>query len=153
LIALLQRVSGAHVVVGGKTIARIGTGLLVLLGVERGDGEREASRLLDRVLCYRVFPDSEGRMNRSVAEIEAGLLVVPQFTLAADTHKGTRPGFSRAAVPALAAEEFERFLALARGRHGQVAQGRFGAHMQVHLVNDGPVTFWLQVRPGATETS
>lgn len=152
MIALIQRVSGAGVAIAGETIATIGIGLLLFLGVERGDGEREASRLLERVLGYRVFPDAAGRMNRSLAETGAGLLVVPQFTLAADTRKGTRPGFSSAAAPAIAEQEFERFLALARARHAPVAQGRFGADMQVRLVNDGPVTFWLQVRPDRSDT-
>ncbi len=152
MIALIQRVSEAGVAVDGVSIAAIGAGLLVLLGVERGDGEREASRLVERVFGYRIFPDAEGRMNRSLADAQAGILVVPQFTLAADTGKGTRPGFSSAAAPALAEREFERFLALARMRHARVAQGRFGADMKVRLVNDGPVTFWLQVRPGELET-
>ncbi|HEY5790626.1 MAG TPA: D-aminoacyl-tRNA deacylase [Gammaproteobacteria bacterium] len=147
MIALLQRVSSARVEVAGATLGAIRCGLLVLLGVERGDGEAEAARLLERVLGYRVFADDAGRMNRSLAETGGGLLVVPQFTLAADTRKGTRASFTPAAAPDEGARLYELFVARARTAHGDVATGRFGADMQVHLVNDGPVTFWLQVAP------
>ncbi|MDX1375066.1 MAG: D-aminoacyl-tRNA deacylase [Burkholderiales bacterium] len=147
MIALIQRVSEASVHVGGETIGRIGPGLVALIGVERGDGEAAAARLVERVLGYRVFPDAEGRMNRSLADIDGGLLAVPQFTLAADTHKGTRAGFSRAASPAEGERLFARFVALARERRAQVETGRFGADMQLRLANEGPVTFWLQVKP------
>jgi D-aminoacyl-tRNA deacylase len=147
VIGLLQRVSRADVVVDGSRVGEIGRGLLVLVGVERGDGGREADRLLERLLGYRVFPDEEGKMNLSVRDVEGGLLLVPQFTLAADTHKGTRPGFSTAAPPADGERLFDYLVGRARERHGQVATGRFGADMQVSLTNDGPVTFWLQAKP------
>jgi D-tyrosyl-tRNA(Tyr) deacylase len=123
--------------------------VLALVGVERADAEREAERLAERILGYRIFADAEGRMNRSLADIAGGLLVVPQFTLAADTRSGTRPGFSTAAPPAQGRQLFERFVQACRERHAEVASGRFGADMQVSLVNDGPVTFWLQVAPSA----
>ncbi|HKI64006.1 MAG TPA: D-aminoacyl-tRNA deacylase [Burkholderiales bacterium] len=147
MIALVQRVSEAEVSVGDETVGAIGAGILALIGVERGDGEREAGRLVERVLGYRIFPDAEGKMNLSLAESGGALLVVPQFTLAADTHKGARPSFSSAAPPAEGERVFERFVALAGARIAAVASGRFGADMQVRLVNDGPVTFWLQVSP------
>ncbi|HEB96482.1 MAG TPA: D-tyrosyl-tRNA(Tyr) deacylase [Sedimenticola thiotaurini] len=144
MIGLLQRVAGAGVVVDGEEIAAIRRGLLVLVGVQRGDDEARAERLLERLLGYRVFPDDAGRMNRSLSEIGGGLLLVPQFTLAADTRKGTRPGFSRAAAPEEGRRLFDHLCRCAREHHPQVAQGRFGADMQVSLVNDGPVTFWLE---------
>jgi D-tyrosyl-tRNA(Tyr) deacylase len=122
--------------------------VLALIGVERGDGEREATRLAERVLGYRIFPDAEGKMNRSLADIGGGLLLVPQFTLAADTRSGTRPGFSTAAAPEEGRRLFDVLLNLCREKHAAVATGRFGADMQVSLVNDGPVTFWLQASPG-----
>ena len=147
MIALIQRVAEAQVRIGGETTGRIGRGVLALLGVERGDGEREAERLAGRVLGYRVFPDEEGRMNRSLADIGGGLLVVPQFTLAADTRSGTRAGFSTAAAPEEGRRLYERFVEICRGRHREVATGCFGADMQISLVNDGPVTFWLQAAP------
>jgi D-tyrosyl-tRNA(Tyr) deacylase len=147
VIALIQRVSEASVNVGVERLGRIGAGLVVLVGVERGDGEATAVRLVERVLGYRVFPDAEGRMNRSLADIDGELLAVPQFTLAADTRKGTRPGFSGAAPPEEGARLFERFVILARSRHPRVETGRFGADMTLSLVNEGPVTFWLQVKP------
>ncbi|HQU15744.1 MAG: D-tyrosyl-tRNA(Tyr) deacylase [Chromatiales bacterium 21-64-14] len=147
MIGLLQRVTGAEVRVDDEVIAHIATGLVILVGVERGDTEREAARLLDRVLGYRVFPDRDGRMNRSVAELDGAILLIPQFTLAADTRKGTRASFTPAATPAAGRRLFEALLTLARARHPHVAAGRFGAHMQVSLTNDGPVTFWLQVAP------
>jgi D-tyrosyl-tRNA(Tyr) deacylase len=147
VIGLLQRVSEASVTVDGQVVGRIGRGLLVLVGVQRGDSEREADRLLDRLLTYRVFPDAEGRMNRSLVDIGGGLLLVPQFTLAADTRKGTRPGFSRAAEPAEGRRLFDYITSQALQRHSTVETGVFGANMQVALVNDGPVTFWLEVAP------
>ena len=148
MIALIQRVAEARVQVGGETTGSIGRGMLALVGVERGDGEREAERLAERVLSYRVFPDAEGKMNRSVADIAGGLLLVPQFTLAADTKSGTRAGFSTAAAPEEGQRLYEWFVQICRDKHPVVATGRFGADMQVSLVNDGPVTFWLQVAPG-----
>jgi D-tyrosyl-tRNA(Tyr) deacylase len=148
MIGLLQRVSQASVTVGGRLTGGIGRGLLVLVGVERGDGPGEAERLLERLVTYRVFPDGEDRMNLSLADTGGGLLLVPQFTLAADTHKGTRAGFSTAAAPEDGRRLFEHLVACARRRLGKVETGEFGAAMQVALVNDGPVTFWLQVRPG-----
>ena len=147
MIALLQRVSEARVTVAGQSVGAIGEGLLILLGVERGDGEAEAVRLVERVLGYRVFPDDQGRMNRSLHDTDGGLLVVPQFTLPADTRKGTRPSFTPAAAPADGERLYERFVALSKAQHADVQTGRFGADMQVQLINDGPVTFWLQVDP------
>ena len=145
MIGLLQRVSRASVSVAGEQIAAIGTGLLVLVGVERNDSEVQVRRLLERLLAYRVFPDDAGRMNRDLCEIGGGLLLVPQFTLAANTHKGNRPGFASAAAPELGRELFETLCSLARAAYPKVASGSFCADMQVHLVNDGPVTFLLQV--------
>ena len=147
MIALLQRVSHASVVVGGATIGAIGAGLMVLVCAEKGDTEAQADLLLKKLLAYRVFTDEAGKMNRSVTDVAGGLLLVPQFTLAADTNSGTRPSFSPAAAPADGKRLFEHFVAAARARHGQVETGRFGADMQVSLTNDGPVTFWLQVEP------
>jgi len=147
VIALIQRVSEASVSVDGDLLGRIGIGLVALIGVERGDSEAAAARLVERVLGYRVFSDVEGRMNLALSEVGGGLLAVPQFTLAADTNKGMRPGFSSAAAPAEGSRLFARFLALARDRHPRVEAGRFGADMKLGLVNDGPVTFWLQVKP------
>lgn len=147
MIGLLQRVTEARVVVAGETVGRIGRGLLVLIGVERGDSEVQAERLLERLLGYRVFPDAEGRMNLSVSDRGGGLLLVPQFTLPADTRKGMRPSFTPAATPAEGRRLFDHLVARARAIHADVATGRFGADMQVSLTNDGPVTFWLQVGP------
>jgi D-aminoacyl-tRNA deacylase len=147
MIGLLQRVSQAEVRVAGESVGRIGSGLLVLVGVERGDREGQADRLLERLLTYRVFPDTEGRMNRSLQDINGGLLLVSQFTLAADTRKGTRPGFSPAATPEDGRRLFDYLVERARVQHPVVETGRFGAHMDVMLTNDGPVTFWLQVDP------
>lgn len=144
MIGLLQRVTGAAVEVGGREIARIGAGLLVLAAVERGDDEATAERLLDRLLNYRVFADAEGRMNLSVTDTGGAILLVPQFTLAADTGKGLRPGFSRAATPAEAERLFGYLVRRARERFPGTQMGQFGAHMRVSLVNDGPVTFWLR---------
>lgn len=147
MIGLLQRVDGAAVEVDGREIARIGRGLLVLVGVERGDTEATADRLLERLAGYRVFADGEGRMNLSVIDAGGGLLLVPQFTLAADTAKGQRPGFSRAAEPAQAERLFGYMAKRAEKRVPGAGSGRFGAHMRVSLVNDGPVTFWIRVPP------
>jgi len=144
VIALIQRVTRASVSVDGHTVGEIGSGVLALVGVRRGDEATEAARLVERILTYRIFPDDAGRMNRSVVDVRGGLLLVPQFTLAADTQKGTRAGFSTAAEPAVAERLFEALVARARERHPDVAAGTFGAHMQVSLVNDGPVTFWLE---------
>ena len=143
MIALLQRVTHASVVVNGKTTGEIGPGLLVLLCAEPADTPADAERLIGRLLDYRVFADEAGRMNRSLRQVGGGLLLVPQFTLAADTRSGTRPGFSRAAPPDLARALFEHALQHARAVHTPVGAGVFGAHMQVSLLNDGPVTFWL----------
>lgn len=147
MIGLLQRVTEASVAVDDAVVGRIGRGLLLLLGVERNDSEREADRLLERVVTYRVFDDAEGRMNRSLLDVGGGLLVVSQFTLAADTRKGTRPGFSPAAPPDEGRRLYEYFVTAARARVASVGTGSFGAHMRVSLVNDGPVTFRLQVAP------
>lgn len=144
MIALIQRVSTASVSVDGRTCGAIGAGLLALIGVQRGDGRPEVARLLERLLDYRVFADETGRMNKSLRDTGGGLLLVPQFTLAADTTSGTRPGFSTAAEPALARALYEQLLAGARAAHREVASGEFGAHMEVSLTNDGPVTFWLE---------
>jgi D-tyrosyl-tRNA(Tyr) deacylase len=146
VIALIQRVSRASVTVESRTVGAIGRGILALVGVEKGDDAAQGERLLERILTYRIFEDDAGRMNLSLREIGAGLLLVPQFTLAADTHKGTRPGFSTAEDPGRARDLFAKVLEMARARHSEVATGEFGAHMQVELVNDGPVTFWLRTR-------
>lgn len=146
MIALIQRVSSARVEVDGTSVSAIDAGLLALVAVQPDDGEAQCERLLERLLGYRVFSDDEGRMNRSLAETGGGLLLVSQFTLAADTKKGMRPGFSTAAAPADAERWFNRLVDLARTRHPRVEIGRFGAHMKVHLINDGPVTFWLEAR-------
>jgi D-tyrosyl-tRNA(Tyr) deacylase len=151
MIALIQRVSSAAVTVETRTVGRIGRGILALIGVERGDAAAQGERLLDRVLTYRIFEDEAGRMNLSLADIRGGLLLVPQFTLAADTHKGTRPGFSTAAAPEVARALFTELGDTARARHSEVAFGEFGAHMHVSLVNDGPVTFWLRTIPGTAK--
>lgn len=147
MIGLLQRVSDARVEVDGRVVGSIGRGLLVLVAIERDDGETQADRLLERLLTYRVFPDDFGRMNRSLSEIAGGLLLVSQFTLAADTSKGTRPGFSPAAAPEDGRRLFEYLVRIARQSHPQVETGEFGADMKVSLTNDGPVTFWLQAKP------
>ena len=144
MLALIQRVREAEVCVAGEKVGAIGQGLLVFLGVEREDTPAEADRLLKKVLGYRVFADGEGRMNLSVANVNGGLLVVSQFTLAASTDQGLRPGFSSAKQPVEAEQLYDHFLAQARKAHGTVASGRFGADMQVALVNDGPVTFLLK---------
>ena len=144
MIALIQRVNRAAVTVDSETVGAIGHGILALIGVQRGDTTASADRLLERVLTYRIFSDEQGKMNLSLRDIEGELLLVSQFTLAADTQKGTRAGFSRAAAPEEAKRLFDYLLDRARASHGTVAAGVFGADMQVSLVNDGPVTFWLE---------
>ncbi|KAF0282081.1 D-aminoacyl-tRNA deacylase [Spiribacter sp. 1M153] len=147
MIGLLQRVVRAEVRVDDATVAAIDAGLLVLVGVEQGDTPAGGARLIERLLAYRVFADASERMNRSLTDTGGGLLLVPQFTLVADTRKGTRPGFSAAAPPATAAQRFDQLVDEARRRHPRVEAGVFGADMQVSLCNDGPVTFWLSVPP------
>lgn len=147
MIGLLQRVSQASVVVDGAQVGAIGPGLMVLVCAEKGDTEKEADALLAKLLAYRVFADDAGKMNRSVTDVAGGLLLVPQFTLAADTNSGTRPSFTPAAAPADGKRLFDHFVQQARTRHAQVETGQFGADMKVSLTNDGPVTFWLQVGP------
>jgi D-aminoacyl-tRNA deacylase len=144
MIGLLQRVSSASVSVDGKIIGEIGRGLLVLVAVHRDDEERDIARLAERLLTYRVFPDGEGRMNLSIQGISGGLLLVPQFTLTADTRKGTRASFTKGAAPDIASAYFDKLVATCTETLETVASGRFGADMQVSLTNDGPVTFWLE---------
>ncbi len=147
MIALIQRVTHAEVRIAGRVAGAIDRGILALVGVKRGDDVQAAERLLERVLSYRIFPDAEGRMNLSLRDIGGGLLLVSQFTLAADTRTGTRAGFSTAAAPDEARQLFELLVAKAYAVHCPVATGEFGADMQVSLVNDGPVTFWLETAP------
>jgi D-aminoacyl-tRNA deacylase len=147
MIGLLQRVSSARVSVDNQTIANIDAGLMVLVGVEKNDTEHRADRLLDKILGYRVFQDKEGKMNLSLPEVFGGLLLVPQFTLAADTEKGMRPSFSSAATHELGEKLFEYIVSCAKQKHDIVCSGQFGADMHVNLTNDGPVTFWLQIPP------
>jgi D-aminoacyl-tRNA deacylase len=147
MIGLLQRVGEASVTVDGEVTGAIGRGLMVLVCAEKGDTEREADALLAKLLGYRVFPDDAGKMNRSVTDVAGGLLLVPQFTLAADTRSGTRPSFSPAAAPEDGRRLFDHVVRQARARHGIVETGRFGADMKVALINDGPVTFWLRIDP------
>jgi D-aminoacyl-tRNA deacylase len=151
MIGLLQRVSSASVSVDGQIVGQIGHGLLVLVAVQPDDGEAQVARLAERLLGYRVFEDAAGRMNRSVREVGGGLLLVPQFTLAADTGRGMRPSFTSAAAPEQGRQLFERLVERLRGEHDPVATGVFGAHMAVSLVNDGPVTFWLEARAPAAD--
>lgn len=146
MIALIQRVSEASVVVNGKTIGEIQQGVLAFIGVEKNDTEAEATRLLDKILSYRIFADSEDKMNLSVQDLNGGLLLVPQFTLAADTQKGCRPSFSSAAAPALGEQLFDELVKQAKNKYQNIETGQFGADMKVSLLNDGPVTFWLQVK-------
>jgi len=148
LIALIQRVTEARVAVDGKIVGEIGRGILALVGVERGDGETQAERLVEKVLGYRIFPDDAGRMNLSLLDIKGALLAVPQFTLAAETKTGTRAGFSTAALPDEGIRLFNLFVGISRKKIPETSTGQFGADMKVSLVNDGPVTFWLQVSPG-----
>lgn len=145
MIVLLQRVSSARVDVGGETVGAIGAGLLALVCAEPQDTEAVCQRMLDKVLKLRIFGDEQGKMNRSVQDVGGGLLIVSQFTLAADTRHGNRPGFTAAAPPELGRALFDHFVTLARSRHPQVETGRFGAEMAVHLVNDGPVTIPLRM--------
>ena len=145
MIALLQRVSSASVTVEGAVVGAIDSGLLVLIGIQPEDTEAKGEQLLRRVLDYRVFADADGRMNRSLREVSGGLLLVSQFTLAADTTRGLRPSFTSAAAPDVARQLFDSLLRFANSVHGPVASGVFGADMKVALVNDGPVTFWLEV--------
>ena len=147
MIGLLQRVSRARVSVAGEVSGQIGSGLLVLAAVERGDGDEQARRLAERIVNYRVFPDADGRMNLNLKQVGGGLLLVSQFTLAADTRKGTRPGFSKAAPPAEGERLFDRLVAEARALGAPVETGVYGAHMDVELVNSGPVTILLQACP------
>ncbi len=144
MIALLQRVLESRVQVDGEIVGAIGPGLLALVAVRPADTPQDVGRLLERILRYRLFEDEAGRMNRALVDVHGALLLVPQFTLAADTRKGLRPGFSHAATPALGRQLFELLMREARERHAPVASGVFGAHMQVSLTNDGPVTIWLE---------
>jgi D-aminoacyl-tRNA deacylase len=150
MIGLIQRVTRADVQVNGEVVGAIERGILALIGVKKGDDATAADRLLERLLTYRIFPDALGRMNLSLKDIDrGGLLLVPQFTLAADTQKGTRAGFSAAAPPERARELFDYLLGQARASQVAVSAGIFGANMQISLVNDGPVTFWLETPPPA----
>lgn len=151
MIALIQRVTRAEVSVDSSPVGAIGRGILALIGVRKGDTEAAADRLLERIVGYRIFPDTDGRMNLSLRDIDGELLLVPQFTLAADTHSGMRAGFSTAAAPEEGRRLFDHLLVQARASLKSVATGTFGAHMQVSLVNDGPVTFWLET-PSTTPT-
>jgi len=144
MIALLQRVTSASVSVNGERVAEIGHGLLALIGVEKQDNAAKAARLVERILGYRIFADAEGKMNLNVCDVDGGVLLVPQFTLAADTHKGMRPSFSRAADAETGRAMFDTVVDIMQQNTGRVQQGRFGADMSVQLVNDGPGTFWLQ---------
>jgi D-aminoacyl-tRNA deacylase len=144
MIGLLQRVNQAQVTIDGETVASINTGLLVLVGIEKNDSEKQAQRLFEKLIDYRVFPDNQDKMNLSLQDIKGGLLLVPQFTLAADTQKGLRPSFSNAAEPELGKHLFEYIITYARQQFASVETGVFGANMQVSLINDGPVTFWLK---------
>ena len=152
MIALLQRVSEASVLVndelaGKKVVGSIGSGILSLIGVEKGDTEAQVDRLLERILSYRMFPDQDGKMNLDIRQSQGQLLLVPQFTLAANTNKGNRASFASAAAPDEGRRLFDHLLSQARASLGNCETGSFGAHMHVQLVNDGPVTFWLQVKP------
>ena len=152
MIALLQRVSEARVVVDGAVVGEIGAGVLALVCAERGDDESSASRLVERILSFRMFGDDAGKMNVSVRDVAGGLLIVPQFTLAADTRSGNRPSFTPAAEPELGRALYGHAVERAGALHPKVATGEFGAHMSVQLVNDGPVTFWLRVDPPGTRS-
>ena len=144
MLALIQRVTRAEVRVAGEIVGAIGHGLLALVAIEPGDGEAQAQRMCERLLGYRIFDDGEGRMNRSLADTGGGLLLVSQFTLAADTRKGMRPGFSTAAAPDVGLRWYNRLVEIATTSHPQVEIGRYGAHMEIELINDGPVTFLLR---------
>lgn len=145
MIALLQRVTQASVSIKQQTVGRIDAGLLALIGVQPADDESSVQKLLEKLINYRVFADAAGKMNRSLVDTQGGLLLVPQFTLAADTRSGRRPSFTSAAPPAVGQALFEALLAQAHKQHEKVQSGQFGADMQVSLINDGPVTFWLEV--------
>ena len=145
MIALIQRVSEARVEVDGSVVGEIGRGILALVGIERGDGDAQAERLVEKVLGYLIFPDEAGKMNLSLLDIRGELLAVPQFTLAADTKSGTRAGFSTAASPDEGMRLFNLFVGISKKKIPEAKTGQFGADMKVSLVNDGPVTFWLQV--------
>jgi D-tyrosyl-tRNA(Tyr) deacylase len=147
MIGLIQRVTEASVAIDGQTVAQINQGILALIGVERNDSSEQAKRLAERLLGYRIFADAQGKMNLNLTQIEGGLLLVPQFTLPADTRKGMRPGFSNGASPERGKILFEALVSYCRERYQPVYTGVFGADMQVRLCNDGPVTFWLQVSP------
>lgn len=151
MIALLQRVSEAAVHVNGKLVGSIENGVLALIGVQRGDQRQQADRLLQRLLAYRMFPDDQGKMNFNVRQAQGGLLLVPQFTLAADTNSGNRPSFSPAAPPAEGERLFNYLVSQARLEIDNFSTGEFGADMKVSLINDGPVTFWLEVAPADSE--
>ena len=151
MIGLLQRITDARIEVNGETIEAAGAGLLVLVGVQRGDSEVQAARLLERLLSFRVFPDAEDKMNLDLREVGGGLLLIPQFTLAADTRKGSRPSFISAAPQEESKALFGYLVQQARAVHNPVGTGQFGAHMLVSLTNDGPVTFWLEVPPSESE--
>ncbi|WP_420554355.1 D-aminoacyl-tRNA deacylase [Neptuniibacter marinus] len=142
--ALIQRVSSASVHIDGNSVGQIEQGILLLLGIEKGDTFQAADKLLQKILAYRVFSDKEGKMNLNLQQTEGGLLIVSQFTLVADTKKGLRPGFSAGASPQLGEELYNYFIEQAKRLHPIVETGRFGADMQVHLINNGPVTFWLE---------
>ena len=146
MIALIQRVTEAKVVVNNKNIGEIQQGILALIGIEKNDSDEQVSRLVDKVLSYRIFADADDKMNLSVQDIKGGMLLVPQFTLAADTQKGCRPGFSSAAPPEDGERLFNEFVNQAKNKYEQIETGQFGADMKISLVNDGPVTFWLQVK-------
>lgn len=147
MIALIQRVNEAKIVVKNKNIGEIGKGILAFIGIEKSDTTQQAERLLEKVLAYRIFSDAEDKMNLSLKDIQAGLLLVPQFTLVADTQKGNRPSFSSAASPETGNKLFKELVGFAQKKHESVEVGQFGADMKVSLINDGPVTFWLQVKP------
>jgi len=147
MIALIQRVKHAKIVVENKTIGEIDQGILALIGVEKNDAQPQADRLLERLLNYRIFADHDDKMNLNIQDIQGSLLLVPQFTLAADTQKGNRPSFTTAAPPEIGEQWFNYFKNQAKSKYYKVETGKFGADMQVHLINDGPVTFWLQVKP------
>ena len=146
MIGLIQRVTEAKVVVNAENIGEIQQGVLAFIGIEKEDSKEHIARLVDKILSYRIFADEDDKMNLSVKDINGGLLLVPQFTLAADTQKGSRPGFSSAASPEKAEGLFNDFVVHARGKYKNIEAGRFGADMKVSLLNDGPVTFWLQVK-------
>lgn len=146
MIALIQRVTEARVVVNDKNIGEIQQGILAFIGIEKSDSNIEVTRLLDKILSYRIFADSDDKMNLSMQDIKGGLLIVPQFTLAADTKKGSRPSFSSAAAPELGESLFNEFITQAKAKYQNIETGQFGADMKISLINDGPVTFWLEAK-------